>query len=114
MRIAWQDTTISRSPRASAVDLDTMLAVNYSLLGRSYKTAGRSAEALAVARRVLTLTNEPRVLGIAANTLAIFGEGAESRAILAKLEALPANTPRRNTGLAFAYLGRGGLRNNAR
>jgi serine/threonine-protein kinase len=99
------DIAIAEGKRA--VDLDTMLAVNYTLLGRSYKTAGRSGEALAVARRLLTLTTEPRVLGIAANTLGIFGETAESRAIVAKLEALPANTPRRNTGLAFAYLGLG-------
>jgi len=99
------DIAIAEGKRA--VDLDTMLAVNYTLLGRSYKTAGRSAEALAVAHRLLTLATEPRVLGITANTLAVFGDTAESRGIVAKLEAMPANTPRRNTGLAFAYLGLG-------
>ena len=99
------DIAIAEGKRA--VDLDTMLAVNYTLLGRSYKTAGRSAEALAVAHRLLTLTTEPRVLGIAANTLGIFGETAESRAIVGTLEALPTNTPRRNSALAFAYLGLG-------
>jgi serine/threonine-protein kinase len=99
------DIAVAEGKRA--VDLDSMLAVNYTLLGRSYKTAGRSAEALAVAHRLLTMTSEPRLLGVAANTLGAFGETAESRAIVAKLEALPANTPRRNSALAFAYLGLG-------
>jgi serine/threonine-protein kinase len=90
-----------------AVDLDSMLAVNLSLLGRTYRQAGRSADALAIARRVVALTGEPRLVGLAANAIGRFGDRGEIRALIAKLESLPANTPRRNTGLAFAYLGSG-------
>jgi tetratricopeptide (TPR) repeat protein len=99
------DVAIAEGKRA--VELDSTLIVNLSLLARTYRDAGQMPAAIAMARRALSLSNEPRLIALAANTIGRYGEGGESRLILQKLESLPLNTPRRNTGLAFAYLGAG-------
>jgi serine/threonine-protein kinase len=99
------DAAIAEGLRA--IDVDSTLVVSFSLLARTYRELGRAAEAVDVSRRALALTDEARLVGHAANTIGRFGRPDESRRLLEKLEALPANHPRRNTGLALAYLGLG-------
>jgi serine/threonine-protein kinase len=99
------DVAIAEGVRA--VDLDSTLASSMTLLARTYGQAGRSADALAVTRRVLATASDPRILGLAANTLARNAQLDESRGIMKRLEALPETYPQRNTGLTYAFLGMG-------
>jgi serine/threonine-protein kinase len=90
-----------------AVELDSSLVANFTLLIRAYRAAGRTAEAVDLARRVTKMTDDVRRLGIVAYTLGMLGTPGETRPIIARLEALPPNVARRDAGLAFAYLGVG-------
>jgi TolB-like protein/tetratricopeptide (TPR) repeat protein len=103
--LGHHDLAIAENKRA--VDLDSTLISSYTLLGRAYRAGGRSSEALAIAHKVRTMSEEPRILGIVANTVGTLGETANARAIIAKLEALPVTTPRKYSGLAYSYLGIG-------
>ena len=67
--------------------------------------AGKPAEAAAQARVVLSISRLPMRRGHAAWTLAQGGASEEAAAILRSLEALPADTQGRATGLTFARLG---------
>ena len=90
-----------------AVELDSTLIANQTLLTFILRAAGRPGDALAVARRVLTQTNDTRRLGMAAYSIGRLGGEKETRAIIARLEPMPAETPGRNSGLTYAYLGVG-------
>jgi len=97
------DLAVAEARRA--VELDSTNPASLSLLGAAYRAAGRTADQLSVARRLVSMIEDPRRLGIAGGTLARGGAQAEGRAVLARIEALPPRAPGRNAGLAIAYLG---------
>ena len=99
------DAAVAESRRA--VELDSSNLAAHSQLAFTYRAAGRATELLDLARRILTMTNDPRRHGIAAYSLGYLGRTAEARAVVEKLEALPVDTPGRNAGLGYAYLGLG-------
>ena len=99
------DAAVAESRRA--VELDSTNLATRTLLAYVYGAAGRSADRLAIARRVIAETDDPRRLGTAAFSLGQLGDPSGSRAIGAKLEAMPADAPGRNSGLAYVYLGLG-------
>ena len=103
------DAGIAESRRA--VELDTTVVTGLSLLTSSYYTAGRTAEALATAERLMRMQPSPVLLASAAFALARSGSPAVTRAQVARLEAMPADAPRRNATLAYLYLGRGDTAN---
>jgi len=90
-----------------ALELDSTLVTNLSLLTSSYYTAGRTAEARAMAERLLRTAASPVLLASAAFALARTGDPALTRAQVAQLEAMPHDAPRRNATLAYLYLGLG-------
>src|SRR5687767_4135052 len=99
------DAGIAESRRAA--ELDSTVVTGLSLLTSSYYTAGRTAEALATAERLLRTAPSPVLLASAAFALARSGDPAVTRAQVVKLEAMPADAPRRNATLAYLYLGLG-------
>jgi TolB-like protein/Tfp pilus assembly protein PilF len=99
------DAGLAESRRA--FELDTTVATGISLLVSSYYTAGRTAEALATADRLMRMHSSPVLLASAAFPLARSGDQAVARALVARLEAMPADAPRRSATLAYLYLGLG-------
>ena len=66
---------------------------------------GTREEAAAQAQKNLSISDRPMRRGMAAWSLALGGKPNEAASIRRSLEALPADTPGRSTGLAFARLG---------
>jgi TolB-like protein/tRNA A-37 threonylcarbamoyl transferase component Bud32/Tfp pilus assembly protein PilF len=90
-----------------AVEIDSSLVWSQTALLYAYRAAGQPAEAVTFARRLVTQTDAPRRVGLAAYTLGRFGAPGEAKKAIARLEALPRDVPRRDAGLAYAYLGVG-------
>jgi len=90
-----------------AIEIDSSLVWSQTALLSAYRGAGRSADAVALARRMMTQTDAPRKLGLAAYTLGRFGAPGDARKLITSLEALPRDVSRRDAGLAYAYLGVG-------
>ena len=99
------DAAIAEARRA--IEIDSSLVWSQTALLYAYRGGGRSADAIAFARYMMTQTDAPRRFGLAAHTLGRLGEPGEAKKLIARLEALPRNTPRRDAGLAYAYLGVG-------
>ena len=99
------DAGIAESRRA--VELDSTLATALSLLVASYYHAGRTAEAVATAERLLRRNPSAVLLASAGFALARSGDPALTRAHIARLEAMPMDAPRRNATLTYLYLGLG-------
>jgi serine/threonine-protein kinase len=90
-----------------AFELDSTQVASQTRLSYTYSVAGRTADAVEIARRLGSESDDPRRLGVTAYTLGRFGRPGETRPLVAKLEALPLDAPRRNAGLVYAYLGVG-------
>jgi len=90
-----------------AIEIDSSLVWSQTALLYAYRVAGQPPEAVSFARRMLTQADAPRKLGLAAYTLGRFGAPEEAKKAIASLEALPRDVPRRDAGLAYAYLGVG-------
>ena len=90
-----------------AVELDSTLVTGLSLLTASYYHAGRTAEAVATAERLLRRNPSAALLASAGFALARSGDPALTRAHVARLEAMPTDAPRRNATLTYLYLGLG-------
>ncbi len=79
-----------------------------NILASSYYLANRPDSAAVFARRVAAVASSiPARLGTSAFVLARTGHRDEAEALVQRLEALPAGTWTRTTGLAFGYLGLG-------
>jgi hypothetical protein len=76
-----------------------------STMARGYLVAAMPDSAIAVARRLVAVTQSPGRLGTAAFVLARSGQRSEAEAIIRRLEALPPGTWTRSSGLSMAYLG---------
>ena len=99
------DAAITEARRA--IEIDSSLVWSQTALLNAYRGAGRSADAIAFARRMATQADAPRRVGLAANTLGRLGQPGDARKVIASLEALPRDVARRDAGLAYAYLGVG-------
>jgi tetratricopeptide (TPR) repeat protein len=99
------DAAIAESRRG--VELDSTNMASLTLLIRTYRAAGRPDDALGLTRLLVERTDDQRRMGIAANIFGVYGETGEARAILSRLEAMPAGVARREASLAPAYLGIG-------
>ena len=99
------DAGIAESRRA--VELDSTLVTGLSLLTASYYHAGRTAEAIETAESLLRRHPSAVLLASAGFALARSGDPALTRAHIARLEAMPPDTPRRNATLTYLYLGLG-------
>jgi len=99
------DAGIAEARRA--IEIDSSLVWSQTALLYAYRVAGQPPEAVSFARRMLTQADAPRKLGLAAYTLGRFGAPEEAKKAIASLEALPRDVPRRDAGLAYAYLGVG-------
>ncbi|MDX2207836.1 MAG: tetratricopeptide repeat protein [Gemmatimonadales bacterium] len=76
-----------------------------SFLARGFHRADMPDSAVAVARRLVALTNSPIRLGLAAFVLARSGEPDEADALVKRMEALPPTAWTKWSGLAIAYTG---------
>ncbi len=91
--------------RAMELEPTSLAALNLLLIG--YHLAGQRDSALVVGRQLIAARPSPQLLGAVSFVLARAGHRARAQALLARLEATPANTWRLNGGLLLAYLGLG-------
>ena len=87
------------------VELEPESVAALSIMARGFTQAKMPDSAKAIARRLVALTKSPGRIGNAAFALARSGERGEAEAIIHQLEALPADSWTRSTGLAVAYAG---------
>lgn len=87
------------------LDLEPRNVAALSTMSRGYLVANMPDSAIAVARRLVAVTQSPGRLGTAAFVLARSGQKQEAESIIRRLEALPPGTWTRSSGLSIAYLG---------
>jgi len=88
-----------------SIELEPTNIAALSIMTRGYTQANMPDSAKIMARRLVALTKSPGRIGTAAFALARSGEQREAEAIIRQMEALPAGTWTRSTGLAVAYAG---------
>ena len=81
------DVAVAEGQRA--IEIDSTLVWSQTALLSAYRGAGRSADAIAFARRMMTQVDAPRRFGLAAYTLGRFGATSEAKKLIASLEAVP-------------------------
>ena len=96
---------VAEEQRGLELEPDNVAAL--SLMSGGYRIANMPDSAKAISHRLLALPGIAARRGIAAYTLALYGERREADSIIAVLEALPERTWTRSTALATAYLGVG-------
>jgi serine/threonine-protein kinase len=100
------DAGIAEVRRGLELEPDALAPLN--ILASSYYLANRPDSAAVFARRVAAVgSSRPVRLGTSAFVLARTGHRGEAEALVQRLEALPASTWTRSSGLAFGYLGLG-------
>jgi Flp pilus assembly protein TadD len=100
-------TTEAISEGRRALDLDPANEAVASVYTNMLIAAGLNDEAAAFARTKISTTTNPRRIGVYGWTFAYAGASDEARAVLRRIEALPANTWGRNSALMYLYLGVG-------
>ncbi len=100
------DAGLAEARRGLELEPNALQPLN--ILASSYYLANRPDSAAVFARRVAAAGSSiPARLGASAFVLARTGHRDEAEALVQKLEALPAGTWTRSSGLAFGYLGFG-------
>ena len=110
--LAWALALAGRTGEAipearRALDLDPTSEAVAHVYANTLSAAGLNDEAAAFARKTIPTTTNPRRLGIYGWMLGVAGARDEARAILRRVEAMPATTWGRNSALMYLYLGVG-------
>jgi eukaryotic-like serine/threonine-protein kinase len=96
---------VAEEQRGLELEPDNVAAL--SLMTGGYRIANMPDSAKAISHRLLALPGIAARRGIAAYTLAIYGDRRDADSLIAVLEALPERSWTRSTALATAYLGVG-------